>query len=180
MWTAGAVVRSGFFWTAILLVASGLTVAASYSTMHESGDDCSVETTGSATWSMGAGSWLFGVLAVGLLAYALFVTAKPAIRSGSRGRHLLVALALVAASAIFFELLLATATGVHLPSGRRWFLAALLPGAVASLAYGLIILPTPDLGRKSSWRYALGVPFALLAAVAVFIAAAIPVAGYYC
>ena len=81
---------------------------------------------------------------------------------------------------MFFELLLATATGIHLPSGRWWFLAGLLPGAVAALAYGLLIVSNSGLVRRSSWRYALGVPFALLAAVAVFIAAAIPVAGYYC
>jgi len=147
--------------------------------MHESGDDCSVETT-STTWLLGAGSWLWGVLGVGVLAYALFVATKPAERSGPRGRHLLVPLLLVSASAVFFELLLGTATGVHLPSGRWWFLAALLPGAVAALAYGLNIVATPGITRGSHWRYALGVPFAFLAAVAVFSAAAIPVAGYYC
>ena len=51
------------------------------------------------------------------------------------------------------------------------FLALVVgPVAVAVLAYTLFVVAGPRRLRRTKWRYALGVPFALLAAAALFVA----------
>ena len=172
-------IRSVSLWASAVAAMSALTMALTYSTMKESGDDCSVYTNLSAGWTLG-GSWFPGAVATGLLAYGLFVVSKPRPPSGSRWCSVLIPVVLLGASAVFFKSLLEIATGIHLPAGLWWFIAALLPGAIAVLAYGLFVIARPGIRRKSPWRYALGVPFALLTAIAVLVAATIPVTGYYC
>jgi len=195
-------VRKAYLWTTALAVAAGITLTLTYSGLRPGLADADP-----FTLTPGANSaLLLGLLAVAVLAYAMFVVARPRPLRGSRWRYALVPLALVAASAACLYILLPLVTGLaadplnsgrpdyypvpgadYLPLTRAVHLSRnhnlprivdralpFGPAAFAVPASALfVVVKSRPLG-VTRWRYVLGVPFALLAVLAVLYAAMLP------
>jgi hypothetical protein len=161
----------------LLLAASAITLALTYSGFFESSDDCDVYTDAISDRAKNQGWWI-----VAVVAYVLFVVVKSRSSVGNRQSYLIVLgvpAVLVLAWAIVV-IAFPDITGIQWRpyAGLSMFLG---PAVLGLAAYALFaVVKSRPLG-DSGWSYLIGVPFAFMVGLAVLFATEVPfVGGEYC